>query len=40
MAVSITINLLFFKGILFKMKNRRIHEPPNDIKPHKLSFHS
>jgi hypothetical protein len=36
MAVSITTNLLIFKRILFKMKNSRTHEPPNNIESPKF----
>jgi hypothetical protein len=34
MAAAIT--LLIFKRILLKTKNSRIHEPLNDIEPHKF----
>jgi hypothetical protein len=33
-SLSTAATLLIFKRLLFKTKNNRIHEPPNDIEPH------
>jgi hypothetical protein len=38
MKPSVAINLLIFIRLLFKMKNSRIHEPPNDIGLYKSFF--
>jgi hypothetical protein len=36
MIASAAIDLLIFKRMLFKAKNSRILEPPDDIEPHKF----
>jgi hypothetical protein len=36
MTTPATITLLIFKRVLFKTKNSRIHEPPNNIESYRF----